>query len=304
MRPLSTQPSPSRRAVVVMLWEFVPASGSVIANAIVAVPSAMPGSHGALLLLGAEPVDDRAADRRADHHHQQRAALRGELLADGRDVADAAAPAAVLLGDVDAEVAVPADLQPQLGGLAAAARLRGEVVAAVAAGQLGHLAAQRDPLVGLGERDLLGHAGSPPRRVGRACRNHCQHLAGGDLGPHRHGQVGDRPVVRGGDGVLHLHGLEDQDGLARGDARRRSRRAGVRRTRASARAANRSPPSRPGPGTAGVRRSATCPSADSTSTRDPWRYTRNRRTTPELSGADVAMTTSPPDNSARRSPLA
>jgi hypothetical protein len=32
------------------------------------------------------------------HHHQQRAALCGQLLADGRDVADAAAPAAVLLG--------------------------------------------------------------------------------------------------------------------------------------------------------------------------------------------------------------
>jgi hypothetical protein len=31
--------------VVVMLWELVPASGSVIANAIVRVPSAMPGSQ-------------------------------------------------------------------------------------------------------------------------------------------------------------------------------------------------------------------------------------------------------------------
>ncbi len=45
MRPLSTHSSPSRRAVVVMLWELVPASGSVIANAIVPVPSAMPGSQ-------------------------------------------------------------------------------------------------------------------------------------------------------------------------------------------------------------------------------------------------------------------
>ncbi len=45
MRPLSTHPSPSRRAVVVMLCELVPASGSVIANAIVCVPSAMPGSQ-------------------------------------------------------------------------------------------------------------------------------------------------------------------------------------------------------------------------------------------------------------------
>ena len=45
LRPVSTQPSPSRRAVVVMLWELVPASGSVMANAIVPVPSAMPGSQ-------------------------------------------------------------------------------------------------------------------------------------------------------------------------------------------------------------------------------------------------------------------
>ena len=45
LRPLSTQPSPSRRAVVVMLWELVPASGSVIAKAIVPVPSHRPGSH-------------------------------------------------------------------------------------------------------------------------------------------------------------------------------------------------------------------------------------------------------------------
>src|SRR3712207_8382806 len=61
----------------------------------------------------------RAADRRADHHHQQWTALRGQLLAHGRDVADAATPAAVRLGDVDPEVAVLADLQPQVGGLAA-----------------------------------------------------------------------------------------------------------------------------------------------------------------------------------------
>ena len=37
------QSLPSRRAVVVILCELEPASGSVIANAIVSVPSAMPG---------------------------------------------------------------------------------------------------------------------------------------------------------------------------------------------------------------------------------------------------------------------
>ena len=43
--PLRIQSLPSRRAVVVMRCEFEPASGSVIANAIVIDPSAMPGSH-------------------------------------------------------------------------------------------------------------------------------------------------------------------------------------------------------------------------------------------------------------------
>ena len=44
-RPDSDQPSGVRRAVVVMLCEFEPASGSVIAKAIVIEPSAIPGSH-------------------------------------------------------------------------------------------------------------------------------------------------------------------------------------------------------------------------------------------------------------------
>ena len=95
--------------------------------------------------------DHRPADRRADDHHQQRAALCGELLAHRRDVADAAAPAAVLLGDVDAEVAVLAHLQPQVGRLAAAAGLLGEVLAPVLRRQLRHLLAQLLALLGLAE---------------------------------------------------------------------------------------------------------------------------------------------------------
>ena len=43
--PLRIQSLPSRRAVVVMRCEFEPASGSVIANAMVVEPSAIPGSH-------------------------------------------------------------------------------------------------------------------------------------------------------------------------------------------------------------------------------------------------------------------
>ena len=45
MRPVSSQPSPSRVAVVVSWCELEPASGSVIANAKICVPSARPGSQ-------------------------------------------------------------------------------------------------------------------------------------------------------------------------------------------------------------------------------------------------------------------
>ena len=43
--PDRIQSLPSRRAVVVMRWLFDPASGSVMANAMVVEPSAMPGSQ-------------------------------------------------------------------------------------------------------------------------------------------------------------------------------------------------------------------------------------------------------------------
>ena len=44
-RPLRTQPSPSRVAVVEIRCELEPASGSVIAKAIVSSPVASPGSQ-------------------------------------------------------------------------------------------------------------------------------------------------------------------------------------------------------------------------------------------------------------------
>ena len=43
--PLRIQSLPSRRAVVVIRWELEPASGSVMANAIVSEPSAIPGTQ-------------------------------------------------------------------------------------------------------------------------------------------------------------------------------------------------------------------------------------------------------------------
>ena len=43
--PFSSHPSPVGVAVVVMRWVLVPASGSVMANDILTVPSARPGSQ-------------------------------------------------------------------------------------------------------------------------------------------------------------------------------------------------------------------------------------------------------------------
>src|SRR3546814_16884691 len=65
---------------------------------------------GLLLLLGAAARDDRAADGRRDHHHQQRRPGRGRLLEHRGEVGHPAAATAVLLGDVDAEEAVLAQI--------------------------------------------------------------------------------------------------------------------------------------------------------------------------------------------------
>ena len=88
-----------------MLWELDPASGSVMAKAILSSPLAKPGSHALLLLLGAEVGDDGGADGGGDHEEEQRAAVRGQLLEDDGQFADPHAAAAVLLGNVDPEEA-------------------------------------------------------------------------------------------------------------------------------------------------------------------------------------------------------
>ena len=72
-----TQSAPSRRAVVVSLCELEPASGSVMPNAMIVEPSAMPGSQCCRLLVGAEPGDHGAADRGGDDQHQLAAAGSG-----------------------------------------------------------------------------------------------------------------------------------------------------------------------------------------------------------------------------------
>ena len=63
----------SRLAAVEMLCELEPASGSVIANATLVVPAAIPGSQLFLLRVGAVPDQDASDDGGGDHDEQQRA---------------------------------------------------------------------------------------------------------------------------------------------------------------------------------------------------------------------------------------
>ncbi len=79
-------------------------------------------------------------------------------------------PAAVLLGDVDAEVPVLADLQPQVGGLAARAGLLREPLSTVLRREPGHGRAQLLPLLGLAEliHPLLPPMGSTTARTSPA----------------------------------------------------------------------------------------------------------------------------------------
>ncbi len=104
-----------------------------------------------LLLVGAEPGDDRPADSRRDHHHQQAAAGRGELLENDGQLIQAGSAAAVLLGQVDPDEPELARLLPQLGQPAAAAGLLGEVGVAVPVAEIGHRRPQRALLIALGE---------------------------------------------------------------------------------------------------------------------------------------------------------
>ena len=87
---------------------------------------------------GPEAVDGRRADRRRDDQEQDGASGRRQFLGDGGQVGDASLSAADVGGEVDAEEAGPAELGPQLVGVAAGADLLGEVGVPEAAGQFGH----------------------------------------------------------------------------------------------------------------------------------------------------------------------
>ena len=114
--PLSTQSSPSRTAVVFSAARSEPPLGSVIAIAVTSSPVQKPGQPALLLLLGAQVAqvgrDDVGVDAQARRHRGRDAR---QLLAEhGVEPVVAGLGAAVLLGDLQAEEALLARLDPDV----------------------------------------------------------------------------------------------------------------------------------------------------------------------------------------------
>lgn len=128
-----------------------------------------------LALLGRPGAsDDGGRNGRGDHDEQQRAAARGQLLADDGQLGDAGSAAAELLRHRHPEEPGLTGLGPQLGGLGTRAGLGKEVVVAVTPGQRRHRFAQHQLLVALRE---VHHAS-----LGRIQRTR----PGSELWPHPH----------------------------------------------------------------------------------------------------------------------
>lgn len=178
-------------------------------------------------------LDDRAADGRRDDGHQQRAARRGELLTDDLHVVDAAAAAAVLLGKVHPEEALFAHGLPQLGALRAGQRFFQVVLVSEVLGDLGDRLAQVLPFLCLVQFHDTPHIGidAPPiesapgslelggvRRHFTAVHrlDHGEDVTARDLMADLDRQALSTPSIAR-DGVLHLHRLQDDKGLARRD---------------------------------------------------------------------------------------
>jgi hypothetical protein len=125
------------------LWLFEPASGSVIAKAILA-PVARPGSHA----LRCSSVPNRAI---SSPQMAAETRMSSSGLADDRELGDAASAAPVVLGQVDAEEAQVGDGLPQLLGLLAAPGPFDEVRMAEPAGHVGDGLPQQGVLGTLGE---------------------------------------------------------------------------------------------------------------------------------------------------------
>ena len=112
--PLRKNLSPSRRSDVESLCEFDPASASVIANANLVVPAAMPRSQrsfcsGVACLARMLPTIAGETTIRSNEQPRRR-----DLLADDRQRPQPEPAAAVLLGQVHAQVAALGERVPQL----------------------------------------------------------------------------------------------------------------------------------------------------------------------------------------------
>ena len=248
LRPLRIHESPSRRAVVVIWCEFDPASGSVMPNAIFADPSARRGSQ--LCFCSSVPnlamiVPQIAGETTMSSRPAPAAA---NLLLHQRELVDPRAPAAVLLRQIHPEETEFACLVPQFGQRLAAAGL-GQHVVAVAV-LLREFRNRRAQLLLLLSFDDAHSILLWILRV-----DHYQHCADLDLTADLDVQLGDHPVGGGGDRVFHLHRLQPQQRVTRGDPLtqlRRDANHGARHRR------QQRPGRRPGrPG----RRSAACGSA-------------------------------------------
>ena len=113
--PLSTQPSPSLRAVVWMPCRSLPAPGSVMAMAVISSPLVKPGQPALLLLVGGEVAQVRADDVVVQPEPDAARADPGHLLVEDGVVAEVAdAPAAELLLDVHPEQPLLAAGEPHL----------------------------------------------------------------------------------------------------------------------------------------------------------------------------------------------
>src|SRR5699024_8730675 len=113
------------------------------------------------LLRGAEAGEHGTADGRGDHHHQGGAPGGAEFLQDRCQVSDAAAPAVVLLGDVDPQVAEFSGLAPQFGEVGTFFGLGSVVVGPVVGGEGGHGRAQFDAFGRFGEGHGVAHWSCP-----------------------------------------------------------------------------------------------------------------------------------------------
>ena len=113
--PLSTQPSPSRTAVVWMPCRSEPAAGSVIAIAVISSPEQNPGNQRARCSSVASLARYGRDDVVVQAEPETAGADPDDLLDQDRVVAKVRdSPAAVLLGQLEAEQPVLAGLDPHV----------------------------------------------------------------------------------------------------------------------------------------------------------------------------------------------